>query len=217
MLYLGLAHLPAAERAQRHPPSGAKPESTCASLLWKQFEQRSSTSMRFQTIDRRLITILLVVFVGIVGAALILPILPLYAQRQYHMSPVTITLLNSSFFAAQFLAGPYLGRLSDRIGRLPVLIVSQIGTALSFVMLAFAPSVAWLFAARILDGITGGNIIVARAYVTDITPREQRTRRWAISLPSLAWALSLARHWGACSRRPMDSACPISSPRLRQC
>ncbi|MEZ4678681.1 MAG: hypothetical protein R2932_31145 [Caldilineaceae bacterium] len=56
--------------------------------------------MRFQAIDRRLITILLVVFVGIVEAALILPILPLYAQRQYHMSPVTITLLNSSFFAA---------------------------------------------------------------------------------------------------------------------
>ncbi|MEZ4865106.1 MAG: MFS transporter [Caldilineaceae bacterium] len=132
--------------------------------------------MRLKNVDRRLITILLIVFVGIVGAALILPILPLYAQRQYHMTPSVITLLNSSFFAAQFIAGPYLGRLSDRIGRLPVLIVSQIGTALSFVMLAFAPSVAWLFAARVLDGITGGNIIVAQAYVTDITPREQRTQ-----------------------------------------
>lgn len=132
--------------------------------------------MQRQSIDRRLFTILLIVFVGVVGGSLILPILPLYAQSHYHMTPAMITLLNSSFFAAQFVAGPYLGRLSDRRGRLPVLIVSQIGTALSFVLLAFAPSVAWLFAARILDGITGGNIIVAQAYVTDITPREQRTQ-----------------------------------------
>lgn len=132
--------------------------------------------MKFKNMDRRLLTILLIIFVGIVGASLILPILPLYAQSQFHMSPSVITLLNASFFAAQFIAGPYLGRLSDRRGRLPVLILSQIGTALSFVMLAFAPSVAWLFAARILDGITGGNIIVAQAYVTDITPREQRTQ-----------------------------------------
>ena len=132
--------------------------------------------MKLQQIDRRLITILLIVFVGVVGGSLILPILPLYAQSHYHMTPAVITLLNSSFFAAQFIAGPYLGRLSDRHGRLPVLIFSQIGTALSFVLLAYAPSVAWLFAARILDGITGGNIIVAQAYVTDITPREQRTQ-----------------------------------------
>lgn len=132
--------------------------------------------MKLKAIDRRLFTILLIVFVGIVGGSLILPILPLYAQSQFQMTPAVITLLNASFFAAQFVAGPYLGRLSDRRGRLPVLIVSQIGTAISFVMLAFAPNVAWLFAARILDGITGGNIIVAQAYVTDITPREQRTQ-----------------------------------------
>jgi len=135
-----------------------------------------ANAMNLSNIDRRLITILLIVFVGIAGASLILPILPLYAQSQFRMSPAVITLLNTSFFAAQFVAGPYLGRLSDRHGRLPVLIVSQIGTALSFVMLAFAPNAAWLFAARILDGITGGNIIVAQAYVTDITPREQRTQ-----------------------------------------
>jgi DHA1 family tetracycline resistance protein-like MFS transporter len=68
-----------------------------------------------------------------------------------------------------------MGRLSDQHGRLPVLIVSQIGTALSFVMLALAPNVWWLFIARILDGITGGNIIVAQAYITDITPKKERT------------------------------------------
>ena len=65
--------------------------------------------------------------------------------------------------------------MSDRYGRIPILILSQIGTAVSFFMLAFAPSVAFLYLARILDGITGGNIIVAQAYITDITPRERRT------------------------------------------
>ena len=126
-------------------------------------------------IDKRLITILLIVFVQMLGAAMILPILPLYAQEEFGMTPQIITLLNTAFFAAQFIAGPYLGRLSDKHGRVPVLIVSQIGTAISFFMLAFAPGVGFLFLARILDGITGGNIIVAQAYITDVTPREKRT------------------------------------------
>ncbi len=132
--------------------------------------------MNLRTMDRRLFTILLIVFVNIVGAALILPILPLFAQREFHLSPEVITLLNASFFAAQFLAGPYLGRLSDRYGRVPILIISQVGTAISFLMIAFAHGAPLLFAARILDGITGGNIIVAQAYVIDITPPEKRTQ-----------------------------------------
>lgn len=131
--------------------------------------------MSFKLIDRRLLTILVIVFVQMVGAAMVLPILPLFAQREFEMSPGVITLLISAFFAAQFIGGPYLGRLSDQYGRLPVLIVSQIGTAFSFVLLGGATSVWMLFAARILDGLTGGNIIVAQAYITDITPREQRT------------------------------------------
>ena len=127
-------------------------------------------------IDRRLFTILLIVFVQMLGASMILPLLPLYAQSQFGMSPQTITLLVSVFFAAQFLAGPTIGRLSDTRGRIPILIISQIGTAISFVMLALANGPVLLFSARILDGITGGNIIVAQAYVTDITPREKRTQ-----------------------------------------
>jgi DHA1 family tetracycline resistance protein-like MFS transporter len=131
--------------------------------------------LRLRQFDRRLLTILLIVFVQILGASLVLPILPLYAQRRFELSPQAITLLVSSFFAAQFLAGPTIGRLSDRYGRIPVLIISQIGTVISFIMLGVAQSFEMLFAARILDGITGGNIIVAQAYITDITPRERRT------------------------------------------
>jgi len=130
---------------------------------------------KLRRIDRRLLTILLIVFVQMVGAAMIMPILPLYAQSEFNMSPRTITLLATAFFAAQFIAGPFLGRLSDKYGRVPVLIVSQIGTAVSFFMLGAAGSVPILFFARILDGITGGNIIVAQAYITDVTPREKRT------------------------------------------
>jgi MFS transporter, DHA1 family, tetracycline resistance protein len=126
-------------------------------------------------LDKRLIVILLIVLVNMVGAAMVMPILPLYAKNEFHMSAQTITLLNASFFAAQFIAGPFLGQLSDKYGRIPVLIVSQLGTVISFIMLAQAQQVWVLFAARILDGITGGNIIVAQAYVTDVTPRERRT------------------------------------------
>lgn len=131
--------------------------------------------MNLKNVDRRLLTILLIVFVQMLGAAMILPILPLYAKRQFGLSDSVIPLLVSAFFAAQFLAGPYLGQLSDRHGRLPVLILSQIGTTASFMMLALAPNAAILFVARLLDGITGGNIIVAQAYITDITPKEKRT------------------------------------------
>lgn len=131
--------------------------------------------MNLKNVDRRLLTILLIVFVQMLGAAMILPILPLYAKREFGLSDSVIPLLVSAFFAAQFLAGPYLGQLSDRHGRLPILILSQIGTTASFVMLAVTPNAAILFVARILDGITGGNIIVAQAYITDITPKEKRT------------------------------------------
>lgn len=130
---------------------------------------------KLKSMDRRLITILLIVFVQMLGASMIMPILPLYALRRFEMTPEVITLLGTAFFGAQAIAGPFLGRASDKYGRVPVLIISQIGTAISFLMIAFAPSVPILFAARILDGITGGNIIVAQAYITDITPKERRT------------------------------------------
>lgn len=104
------------------------------------------------------------------------PILPLYAQSEFDMSPQAITLLLTAFFAAQFVAAPFIGRWSDRRGRLPVLIVSQVGTVAAFFMIAFAQSAGLLFFARVLDGVTGGNIVVALAYVTDIMPESKRTQ-----------------------------------------
>ena len=130
---------------------------------------------QLQKLDKRLITILLIVFVQMMGYSIMIPILSLYAQREFALDERMISVLISAFFAAQFVAGPWLGRLSDQYGRVPILIVSQIGTVIAYIMIASAQSVPILFAARILDGVTGGNIIVAQAYITDVMPKERRT------------------------------------------
>lgn len=130
---------------------------------------------QFAIMDRRLLTISLIVFVQMVGTSMVHPILPLYAQTGFGMDAQVITLLITTFFAAQFVAGPFIGRLSDQRGRLPILLISQIGTVIAFLMIGFAQSAAVLFLARVLDGVTGGNIVVAQAYVTDIMPEKRRT------------------------------------------
>lgn len=153
--------------------------------------------MEKSKIDKRLITILLIVFVQMLGAAMILPILPLYAKSEFSLEPQWITILNTAFFAAQFVAGPYLGRLSDRVGRVPVLIISQIGTVFSFLLLGIAPNVAVLFLARTLDGITGGNIIVAQAYIADITPPERKTQSFGYVMAAFGLGFILGPTIGA--------------------
>src|SRR5256714_10015522 len=84
------------------------------------------------------------------------------------------------FSLCQLAAAPVLGDLSDRHGRRPVLIFSLLGTVVSFVMLAVAHSVAMLFAARIVDGLSGGNISTARAYVADVTEPKDRARAYGL-------------------------------------
>ena len=141
---------------------------------------------------KRLYPILLIIFTNILGAGVIMPILPLYAQGTFQGTVVQVTLLASAYFGAQFMAAPLLGRLSDLYGRRPLLLVSQAGTVLAFVIFIFAgPLGHWvdgfgwslplsggmvmLFAARILDGITGGNITIAQAYISDVTSDEERS------------------------------------------
>lgn len=125
--------------------------------------------------NSRLTTIFVIVFIDLLGFSLILPLLPFYAET-YGATPTQVGLLVASYAAAQLLGAPLLGRLSDRFGRRPVLIISIFGTFVGFLMLGFAQSLWMLFASRLLDGFTGGNISVAQAYITDITDEKNRAR-----------------------------------------
>ena len=123
--------------------------------------------------------IFLTIFVNLVGFGIIIPLLPFYAET-FGASPLVIGLLFASFSLSQLVASPILGDLSDRWGRRPVLIFSLLGTVVSFVMLALAGNLALLFAARIVDGLSGGNITTARAYIADITTEENRARAFGL-------------------------------------
>jgi len=130
-------------------------------------------------VTRPLVIIFLTIFVNLVGFGIIVPLLPYYAET-FGASPFVIGLLFAVFSLCQLLAAPALGDFSDRYGRRPVLIFSLAGTVISFVMLAVAHSIAMLFAARIIDGLSGGNISTARAYVADITEPKDRARAYGL-------------------------------------
>jgi MFS transporter, DHA1 family, tetracycline resistance protein len=124
---------------------------------------------------RPLFVILLTIFVNLIGFGIIIPLLPFYAQT-FGASPLAIGMLFAVFSICQLCAAPVLGDLSDRYGRRPLLIFSLAGTVISFVMLALAHSLSMLFVARIIDGLSGGNISTARAYVADVTEPKDRAR-----------------------------------------
>lgn len=125
--------------------------------------------------NRKLITLFLIVFIDLLGFSIILPLLPFYAET-FDATPLQIGFLVASYAAAQLLGAPLLGRLSDRYGRKPVLLISLAGTFIGFLILGFASSLWMLFVSRILDGFTGGNISVAQAYITDVTDESDRAK-----------------------------------------
>ncbi len=122
-----------------------------------------------------LLSIFLVVFIDLLGFSLILPLLPYYA-KSFNASDLQVGLLVASYAAAQLISAPILGRLSDQYGRRPLLLISVGGTFLSFILLAFSHSLTMLFVARILDGMTAGNLSIAQAYITDVTDEKSRGR-----------------------------------------
>jgi DHA1 family tetracycline resistance protein-like MFS transporter len=115
------------------------------------------------------------VFLDLVGFGIVIPLLPLYAQR-FGAGPVAAAWLLSIYSLMQFLFAPWWGRLSDRVGRRPVLLVGIAGAALSYLAFGLAGSLAWLFVARAINGLMGANIGVAQAYIADVTPPEERAR-----------------------------------------
>ena len=123
-----------------------------------------------------LASILSIVFIDLIGFGMIIPILPLYAQR-FQATEWQIGLLLASYSLMQFLASPLLGWLSDRYGRKPVLLCSLVGSAFGYMLMANAGSLTVLFAARIVAGISGASVGTASAYIADITPPENRSKR----------------------------------------
>lgn len=133
----------------------------------------------------RLFTLFLIVFIDLMGFGMVLPNVQLYGELFGIYSPLALAMFGTAYSAFQFLFAPILGRWSDRIGRRPVLIVSQIGTLAGFLMLyvahfftgeLVAVGITLLYLSRVIDGISGGNISTANAYIADITTPENRAK-----------------------------------------
>lgn len=124
---------------------------------------------------KSILPIIVIVFVDLVGLSIIIPLLPLYAAR-FSATPLVIGVLQATYPLMQFLGAPILGRLSDRYGRKPVLVASQIGTLAGFILLGFANTLFLLFLSRIIDGLSGANISTAQASISDSTNEKTRTQ-----------------------------------------
>ena len=122
-----------------------------------------------------LLFIFVTVFVDMVGYGLVVPLLPFYA-REYAAGAALVGLLGSLYAAMQFVGGPFLGGLSDRTGRRPVLVVCLLGASLAYLMLGLAETLFLLFAAVVLAGAAGGTQATAQAYIADSTSPERRAR-----------------------------------------
>ena len=122
-----------------------------------------------------LITVFLTVFIDLLGFGIVIPLLPIYSEA-YGASELELGLLFASFSAMQFVFAPFWGRVSDRVGRRPVLIGGLLGTAGSYLLFAFADSLPLLFAARMAAGFFGANVSTAQAYIADVTRPEDRAK-----------------------------------------
>jgi MFS transporter, DHA1 family, tetracycline resistance protein len=126
----------------------------------------------------RLLPIFSIVLVDVLGLTIVLPLLPVYGES-FGASAFVAALLVPVYSACQLISGPVLGNWSDRIGRRRVLLLSQAGTCIGFLMIAGADALWMIFAGRMLDGLTAGNLSVAQAYIADNTEARDRTRAFA--------------------------------------
>jgi MFS transporter, DHA1 family, tetracycline resistance protein len=126
-------------------------------------------STNAQPLWRPLSLILLFVFIDVMGYSIVMPLMPYMCER-FGASPLQVGALAAFNSVAQLIASPFLGTLSDRKGRRPVLLACIAATFVSFAMLATASSLAIVFLSRVLDGLFGGNASLARAYLTGNTP-----------------------------------------------
>ncbi|OGI01547.1 MAG: hypothetical protein A2104_07265 [Candidatus Melainabacteria bacterium GWF2_32_7] len=133
----------------------------------------------YKMFNKRIIPILIVIFVDIVGFGFILPLLPFYAKI-FGANATTIGFLFASYSFAQFLAVPIFGKISDIYGRKFALIISTIGDFIGFLMFGLASSIFMLFVGRMISGLTGSNYAVAQAYISDVTSEEERSKSFGL-------------------------------------
>jgi MFS family permease len=126
-----------------------------------------------------LLPVFLIVLVDVFGMTLVIPLLAIYAET-FHATPLQATMLVSVFAACQLISGPVIGHVSDRVGRKPMLLISQIGTFIGFIVMARARALWMLYVARILDGATAGNLSLAQAYISDHTEPSQRAKSFGL-------------------------------------
>ncbi|MCA9975297.1 MAG: MFS transporter, partial [Anaerolineales bacterium] len=122
-----------------------------------------------------ILPVFVIVLIDLLGLTIIIPLLPIYAAA-FWANAFTIGALGAAYPIMQFFGAPLLGRLSDRYGRRPILLVSQIGTLVGFLILGVANTLWLLFIARLIDGISGANIATAQAVITDRTTEKTRTQ-----------------------------------------
>lgn len=124
---------------------------------------------------KKILPIFVIVLIDLLGVTIILPLLPFYAAA-FGADPLVIGILSAAYPLMQFVGAPVLGRLSDRFGRKPILLISQIGTLIGFLILGFAGALWMLFLSRIIDGLSGANISTAQAAIADSTTEKTRTQ-----------------------------------------
>ena len=136
-----------------------------------QFDQR--------TTKRALALIFFIMLMDVIGMSLLFPVAPYIVQR-YSSDALMVTMLTVIYAGAQFLAAPALGKISDRLGRRPVLLICVLGSAIGYFIFGFAGALWVLFLSRLIDGITGGNISTASAYIIDVSKPEERAKNFTL-------------------------------------
>jgi DHA1 family tetracycline resistance protein-like MFS transporter len=129
--------------------------------------------------NRPLIFIFLTIFLDLLGVGILVPVLP-FIVAEFRSDALTVGLLSLTFAAAQFLASPVLGALSDRYGRRVVLLLSVLGTGAGYFLFGLAQTLWLLYLSRLIDGFTGGNISTAQAYIADVSPPEDRAKNFGL-------------------------------------
>lgn len=139
--------------------------------------------------------IFLIIFINFLGYGIVFPILPLMTI-QYGGDPIVSGILIGIFSLMQVISMPILGRLSDRYGRRPLLLYSLWGTVLSFAIMGLTHSIFWLMVARIIDGISGGNLSIAQAYMADVTDKKGRAAGMGVIAAGISLGFIIGPIWG---------------------